>query len=280
MRKLLYEKSRPDPSVRRSEVDVLIPNWKRPLLLLLTVLSVRISLRSSQVNVSYIVIDQEPSYLTRKIIQLLPATKTKIIEEKSIGMGGAWSVLLEASTAEYILLLENDWWCDTRNSSWLDDAVRSLEVERTIGAVRLRRIGDVDDCGAGKLHHAPWTVKPLPDTVQRTKLSAKVEAFLCRPQNMSFSFNPTIFRRSIITRFAHLLYEDQTSSGWTRNSEDRVDPAWRGQEDFAVAILANGPFRHAGFYSRRNYFLRLPIYTLVTLSRWLRMLFRGDSWDR
>ena len=244
-----------------TSVHVLVLSWNRPLNLALTVLSLRRSLSQTKVPVRVTVLDQNSRRPTQWVLGVLARMQVRIIVlDENVGMGEGWLRLLDASDEGLVLLLENDWWCSAADGEWLDISMRILARHPKVCMVKLRSITDHDDCGRGKVEYAPWTVD---DGVMKyaVKTENGKKYFLTTPEWTGFTFNPILARREFLESLRPHFRDRYVDGRPLRTSEDTVDAAWRRTTHLA-AVLTSGPFRHSGFYGRKNKILLLPAYLM------------------
>lgn len=258
-----YQKEK---KVKRVSIHIL--SWNRPLLLKMTLLSLMTSLRNSKISYEVILLDQNSNEETKQIIRDHAHFIDKIIwKEKNIGMSAAWVEMFERSNADYILPVENDWWCSSRSSKWLEDAVAALDKEKNMAFMKLRRLYD-RQYGLGSVEHEPWSVRPFPaDKVSTGKLENGSKYFIAGPRYNCFTFNPVLMRKEFRREFSCHYADDPGNKTPLRSGEDRPTSEWRKQDKWVSGALWGGPFRHIGFPSVKEHLLYSPFFILRYLFR-------------
>lgn len=237
-------------------------SWNRPRLLELTLSSLFRNLRKTSIPYEVILLDQGSQAATQRVIGKYSRSIDHVISlSENVGMGEGWNQMADLSIAPYILPLENDWWCASRSPKWLSDAVSILEADGGVGFVKLRRLVDHDDCGFGLEEHSPWTTRPPRlDRYQVCRNEWALNYLRVPSHSTSFTFNPVLMRRELREEFKINFRDESSADAILRTSEDSVDVLWRGQTTWEAAVLLNGPFRHSGFYGRRNRWILTPVY--------------------
>lgn len=240
-------------------MQILSLSYNRPLQLWLTHASLRRSLdhiKPTSGRSSIIIFDQN----SRKITQLLLGRLEKkvghqvIYSDRNIGMLEGWLRLLAESESEFLLLVENDWFCDSSNSRWLEDATSILKQTPDVAMVKLRKLRDVDDYGKGLAEHQPWTVagpKPVLNFEHELTQSGS-EFYVVKSLNTGFTFNPILIRRTKLIELLQKTVDDPEDPTPLRSGENVIDRKWRKDSENIAAVL-DGPFGHIGFHNRRNY---------------------------
>jgi len=184
-----------------------------------------------------------------------------IMKSHNLGMASGWQTLIESIDTEYVILLENDWWCSQTDGTWFLDAVAIIQHDSEVGVVKMRATPDHDHCGSGKEQYAPWTIKPIPtDIVEERDIPDGPSYFYVPSSHTGFSFNPVLVRRRWLSNALASLGHPTPSSSPRISDEDAVDAQWRSQQIYGAAILKPGAFRHTGFYSKYRRIFTLPNY--------------------
>jgi hypothetical protein len=247
-----------------SEIDVHIITWNRLRLTKLTIESLLFSLRDASTKVVVKVFDNHSNAKTRKYLQGLYRHGVGVeFSETNIGMAGAWSRLSASSAGDFILTLENDWFCNSWTSGWLQDALEILEKNPHVAFVKLRTLIDEDDWGWGKSDHAPWSLcEPESELYRVEELSNGAKYFLVSPSKTSFTFNPILMRKKFRDELESLYLDDPENETPLRSGEDAPSDYWRNSLTWWAAVLTNGPFRQKGFYGRFNKYVTLRKYLI------------------
>jgi hypothetical protein len=245
----------------RKKVSFHILSWNRPLLLQMTLESLKISLSKSRISYEVILLDQDSHESTKEIIRRYSDFIDKPIwMEKNIGMAEAWKKMHSISNAEYCISVENDWWCDAHDDKWLRDAIRVMDEHHELSFLKLRKIND-RQYGYGSIEHDPWTVKPFPSHVVKTGYLGSKKTFYSAPaQNCSFTFNPILMRDEFMQEISHTYKDKKKHISPLRSGEDNPILYWKQQRNRFAGTLIHGPFRHIGFMSSKDHLLRTPLY--------------------
>jgi hypothetical protein len=218
-----------------------------------------------------VVFDQNSNFFTRSILRRLDKKGCTIIYSKqNVGMLQGWINLVDSSSSEYLLLIENDWYCNARNSNWVTVAESILDGFSQISFVKLRQLDDVDNYGKGLLEHQPWTISKLGirevDAYVERSTTSGSKFFEVYSSNTGFTFNPILIRRN---KFLELIYgavDDVNDKTPLRSGENVLDERWRSNVE-NVAAVYDGPFAHTGFHNPINYAILLPVYLLLMFKR-------------
>lgn len=245
-----------------------ILSWNRPLLLRLTLESLRHALRNTVIPHEVILLDQGSDRMTRDIIdEHADFIDKPILLKENIGMSQAWQLMFRISNSDYIITLENDWWCDADDDRWLREAVRIMDDHPDIEFLKLRRIHD-GQYGTGDIHTEPWTVRPFPrHIVQVGRLEGQPRWYQAPSPYGCFTFNPVIMRRSFREEIAHTYEDDPNNVTPLRSGEDRPTAYWASQRGRWSGTLIHGPFRHIGFMSALQHAVRTVPYYLRHMTR-------------
>ena len=245
-------------------ISINILSWNRPALLQLTISSLIYSLKGSPLPLEIIILDQGSDRETLAVLDKWESRVTKIIRLKeNIGIAAGWNAMYKLSRGDYILPIENDWFCDASSSAWLATAIRVLQHDSKIAFVKLRHIVDYDNYGFGHIDHAPWTVKPdQKDLYEIRKINEDITYYCATSKNISFTFNPVLMPRSFRHHIGSSYTDDPGNLTPLRSGEDRPSDVWRNQTDYVGATLIDGPFRHTGFHTRLPKIIALPKYML------------------
>ena len=257
-----------------SSSEILALSYDRPLQLLVTHLSIRLSLGRKYKVTPIRVFDQNSTRCTRLVLRFLHRNSRVQItwSNENIGMLSAWKELVLKSDCDYLLLLENDWFCDATNSSWFEDACTILDSDPELSLVKLRKLMDVDDYGRGLMEHQPWTVvgEKVDNNYRVQSARSGNEFFVVSSSFTSFTFNPVLIRREFLVKLLTGAQDDPEDPTPLRSGENVLDERWRGNPRNFAAVL-NGPFGHIGFHNRRNYIWPMMAYLLRMISRIYRL---------
>jgi GT2 family glycosyltransferase len=248
-------------------ISINLLSWNRPNLLSLTLKSLTKSLRKCESDFEIIVLDQGSNKKTLDVLNKYKYMfKNMIMLNNNIGMAAAWRSLFMASKGDYILPLENDWFCDAPNHYWLDNALDLMKYDSEVVFVKLRCVSDYDDFGWAHINHSPWTIQGLKNTDSyfQTINRSTYSYYKAKPQYISFTFNPILARRSFISQIHRFYIDDPRNRTVLRSGEDLPSTMWRKQQNCYGASLRDGPFRHTGLYNRYAKLTALPFYFLKT----------------
>jgi hypothetical protein len=187
-------------------------------------------------------------------------------------MLGAWSNLLDQADSEaaYLLLLEDDWFCDSSNGNWLEEARTILDSFPEISFVKLRSLIDEDNYGIGLKEHQPWTVsapeKGPSELFEEITSPSGQEFFKVNSKFTGFTFNPILIRTNRLKSLIQGAGDDLSDPTPLRSGENVLDYRWRA-DALNVAAVIDGPFKHIGFHNNANFFRILPRYVLRLLVR-------------
>lgn len=246
-------------------ISINLISWNRLDLLTLTLKSITCSLRSVCLPYEIIVFDQGSNNRTRLFLRENRHLFKKIIfSDSNIGIAEAWKVLLENSSGDFILPLENDWFCDTSNHKWILDSLDILQKNPDIAFVKLRSLRDFDNYGWGHIEHAPWSVASRNESYLYYQhiTTAHYSFYKVCPQYISFTFNPILIRSNYLRSIHQFYRDDPANKTVLRSGEDLFSIMWRQEESLFAATLLNGPFRHTGLYNRLANLFALPFYKL------------------
>lgn len=244
-------------------VSINILSWNRPRLLKLTLESLLHSLRNCAVKTEIIILDQGSGGFTQAILDGYENKVDKIIRlNKNIGIASGWNKLYKYSYGDFILPIENDWFCDAVTGVWLEDAIRVLNHDERISFIKLRSLIDHDDYGHGLIEHSPWSLQSEEGS-KRYEIQSHdsgLQFYCATPKNISFTFNPVLMPRKFRDFIGQFYCDDPCNMTPLRSGEDRPSEVWREQKGCLGATLIDGPFRHTGFHQRTTQLLNLPIY--------------------
>lgn len=257
-----------------SSVQALCITWNRPILTAVTLYSLLVCFRqNTEGSPPILVFDQNSKAPTQLALDVVTRRNGRIIRsESNIGMLGAWSNLVDQaeSEASYLLLLEDDWFCDSSNANWLEEARRILDSFPEVAFVKLRSLIDEDNYGIGLKEHQPWTVSAqeemTPELFEKVSSPSGQEFFKVTSQFTGFTFNPILIRKSRLKSLIQGTNDDLSDPTPLRSGENVLDYRWRA-EPLNVAAVIDGPFKHIGFHNRANFFRTLPRYVLRLLVR-------------
>jgi hypothetical protein len=255
-------------------VSIQILSWNRPFIILLTLLSIKRVLINAAFDYEFLILDQNSNWITKQIIKLFKFDKV-IEPSKNIGMANAWTLLNShrSPNSKFILQLENDWWCCTKNFLFFLDAISVLNSSNEVAFVKLRRNFDFQ-AGAYMINKEPQTVYPLPLHIFKYLPLNNANFSLISDSRFScFTFNPTLmqarFRDEVADAYTDNMY---SSISILRSGEDFPTKFWETQNRWRSAVISNAPFIHTGFHSRRFIILSLPIFYLIEIFLWIDML--------
>ena len=221
-----------------------------------------------------LVLDQNSGWLTSFIIKLFRFNKV-IILSSNIGMAKAWTLLNQsrASNVDFVLQLENDWWCAAKSSKFLLDAINVFIACKDVAFVKLRSNYDFQ-AGLKMINKEPQTVYPLPLHIfQYIPLRSGSCALLSNSKYACFTFNPTLMRANFRDEISSAYSDNENSNvSVLRSGEDYPTVYWERQQQWRSAIIGSASFRHTGFHSRRYIILGLPLFYLVEFFLWIRLL--------
>lgn len=253
-------------------MQILCLSLNRPLHLWLTLSSLKLSFDDQELFYSNVIVfDQNSNFVTRSILKRLSKKGCSIVHSKqNVGMLQGWIDLVNLSSSKYLLLMENDWYCNAGNSNWVTDAESILDGFPQISFVKLRQLEDVDNYGKGYVEHQPWTISKLGirevDTYVERSTTNGSKFFEVFSSNTGFTFNPILIRRH---KFLELIYgavDDVNDKTPLRSGENVLDGRWRSNLE-NVAAVYDGPFAHTGFHKPINYISLFPIYILFMFKR-------------
>ncbi|GEM_PF-3560055 len=230
------------------EVSIQMITWDRPWLLDFTLSSLKNSLKHSPIKREIIILDQNSLPDTKEVIRKYSHFIDKVITmPTNVGMAKAWVKLYGISVGEYIIPIENDWWCDTKNDNWLRHALEVLKSNTQIAFIKLRAIKD-RQYGLESLQHEPWSVSPFPkEIVDIQKTADGTNYYVADSKYNCFTFNPLLMRREFRDEFDQYYQDNALNKSPLRSGEDLPQAKWREQSKWRGASLTNGPFKHIGF---------------------------------
>lgn len=251
-----YEKE-----IRPHKVSIHMISWNRPWLLAMTLSSLKNSLKDSYIDYEVIVYDQNSHPETRNILRDNFDFIDKIVSSpKNDGMAKAWVKMYQVSNAEYIMPIENDWWCNANSDAWLKHALEIIENQKNMAFVKLRTIRD-GQYGTGSLTHEPWTVRPFPsDIVQTLKLSDGTPFYVAGSKYNCFTFNPLLIKKAFRDEFDKYYLDNASNYDPRRSGEDLPSAKWQEQEEWVAASLTDGPFKHIGFPELKEHARYTPFF--------------------
>jgi glycosyltransferase involved in cell wall biosynthesis len=251
-------------------------SWNRPWLLKFTLDSLRNSLKGTQVSHEIIVYDQNSDFETKVIIRDNYDIIDKVVNSQSNnGMAKAWVAMYSLSDGEFIVPIENDWWCDASSDRWLEHALEIMQKEPDIAFIKLRALFD-RQYGHGSINHEPWSVKPFPkDIVEINELSDGKTYYAAASQYNCFTFNPVLMRKEFREEFDPYYQDNANNYDPLRSGEDLPQEKWREQSKWKSASLTDGPFRHTGFPELKEHALYLPQFLIRHLINYMRIILRG-----
>ena len=263
-------------------MQVLCLSYNRPFHLWLTLRSLRVSLGDDYLPYSQITIfDQSSRFLTRIVLSMFHKKGCILIKSKNnVGMLEGWKKLVAQSSSDTLLLIENDWFCNTSNADWIKDAVSILDKFDKASFVKLRQIEDIDNYGKNLPEHQPWTI-PIHDRQSglddahpcfyKEVSESGSEVFIVGSSNTGFTFNPILIRRQKFIELITGSADDVNDVTPLRSGENIIDQMWRSNSENIAAVI-DGPFSHIGFHNPRNYVWPFPAYILLHVLRSLRRL--------
>ena len=253
-------------------ITILSVSWKRLRLTKLTLRSLNnaISARDDLVSATYILDQNSGSRQVNWLRKFITERNGRVISKPSnVGIAKAWAELLKLVNTEFVMLLENDWFCDSDSATFISDALKILSKHNDVGFVKMRSLRDRDDWGRHSTEHSPWNFPDQEGTLFVQAEIGNLEYFVCIPQGTSFTLNPILARRTFLESLADNFIDNPLSTTPLKSGEDLPDAAWRGQRDWKAAVLKDGPFRHIGFIRKRDKYLTLHTYRLKFYCRLL-----------
>lgn len=259
-------------------VSINIISWNRPFLLELTLSSLFNSIKNSSLAIEVVILDQGSQQQTLEILnRFLPSIDKVIFLKENIGIAKAFEKLYEASSGEFIITLENDWWCNASNDEWLKDAVEIFKSgPHNLAFLKLRKLFD-RQYGLGSLLHEPWSVKPFPDAIVEKKIFEGKKSYyqVSAPYNC-YTFNPIIIRKSFRELIAPSYKDLSDNLTPLRSGEELPQKFWQSQTEWVSGTLLNGPFTHAGFPSIKDHVIYLPYFLMCNLLNHIKAIFRNN----
>lgn len=146
-------------------------------------------------------------------------------------------------------MLENDWFCDSGNSKFLQDSLEIMEDNPSCAFVKLRAFFDKDDFGHGKLEYSPWSVEGGLEKLSKGQTARGSDYFIASPEFSGFTLNPILARGTFLGAIQEEFVNDDRWENPLRSGEEGPSRFWRNQTTWTSALLPDGPYRHIGFYS-------------------------------
>jgi hypothetical protein len=247
-------------------ISIQILSWNRPIRLFLTLLSLKRVLRFSKLKYELLILDQNSNWITKFLIKRFNFNK-KIFLDENIGMAKAWQYLFRNtdSNANYVLQLENDWWCLSINDSFLITAIKALE-KNDCAFVKLRKNFDLQ-AGTNLINKEPQTIYPLPFNIFQINYFKDSFCLYSKSSYSCFTFNPTLMKIEFRIQVEDLYLDNKDSNiNVLRSGEDIPTHYWENQSIWNSAIISNPAFVHTGFHSRRYVYLKVPIFYLIEIT--------------
>jgi hypothetical protein len=249
-------------------ISIQILSWNRPFRLLLTLLSLKRSLNYSNLSFEILILDQNSNRFTKFIINLFKFNKKYFLNE-NIGMARAWEYLYNSRNpnSNYILQLENDWWCLSDDDSFLITAINSLKNE-VCAFVKLRKNFDLQ-AGTNLINKEPQTIYPIPFNIFKIQYFDNSFCLYSDSKYSCFTFNPTLMKVDFRNELESLYLDNEHSQiNILRSGEEFPTHYWENQNNWISAIISNAPFVHTGFHSRRYVYIKLPIFYFIEFLFW------------
>jgi hypothetical protein len=216
-----------------------------------------------------VVLNQNGNRLSQLACKLLSRFNYEILISKTnIGMLEGWKFLSCSSSDDYLLILEDDWFCDSRDPIWLSIGISILEENADVQFVKLRNHDDLDNYGKGRIEHEPWTQfqPPKPPDFEVSFTSTGEQFYKISSTFTGFTFNPILIRRRNFVGILGVAQDNPLDPTPLRSGENSLDSIWRSSSENTAAVI-NGPFKHTGFHNKKNYFWPMPAYVLRYLGR-------------
>lgn len=232
-------------------VSIAIISWNRPWLLEMTLLSLKKSLRNSNISYEIILLDQNSEYKTKQVIKKYAHLIDKLIcLDKNIGISNAFTMMYKLSQAEYFIHLENDWFCNALNDNWLLSSLDIMNSNKDLAFIKLRKMND-GQYGNGSIYHEPWTVTPFPHEIVDKIVYKNSFYYVAGSKNNCFTYNPTLMRLNFINKYLITQLDNPENITPLRSGEDAASKIWSAQDEWKGGTLIDGPFIHIGHNSIR-----------------------------
>lgn len=256
------------------KVSFHVISWNRPWLLEFTLSSLHNALKKTNIDYELIVFDQNSYYETQQVLKNYFGFITKIVRAPgNVGMAKAWVGMYENSNAEYIVPVENDWWCNATNDKWLTHAIEIMEKHPEVAFTKLRTIDD-RQYGTGSLAHESWTIKPFrSDIIDVNQTQDGTKYYVTDSIYNCFTFNPMLMRKQFRDEF-DLYYQDNANNyDPLRSGEDLPSDKWRAQNKWRGATLTDGPFKHTGFPELKEHLRYSSLFLIKHFFNLIRTMF-------
>lgn len=244
-------------------ISIQILSWNRPIRLFLTLFSLKRSLKFTNIKYELLILDQNSNWITRLVINFFDFNK-KIFLDENIGMAKAWQHLYRSrdKSTDFILQLENDWWCYSFDDEYLNTALKALN-DNDCAFVKLRKNYDLQ-AGTNLINKEPQTIYPLPFEIFEIKYFEDSFCLYSKSEFSCFTFNPTLMKIKFRKQVENLYKDNQNSkTNILRSGEDLPTIFWENQNVWKSAIISNPSFVHTGFHSRRYVYLKLPLFFVI-----------------
>jgi len=123
-----------------------------------------------------------------------------IMPSRNGGINYGINQLWQLSRGEYILFLENDWFCNCRDEKWLLLAKTILDDHQDIGILQLRAIDDPNEnWGFRKPEYSPWSCEGQPDIQKRTAIfnNNHIMFYVAKKRIYGVNNNPALWRKDM-----------------------------------------------------------------------------------
>jgi len=171
-----------------------------------------------------------------------------MFHHENAGIGGGMNGLHNNArnmNADYYIHVENDWMCDRKDSTWIDDCLEIFDSQISVGIIKLRAKDDGQYEMQGQnyptvaMKYSPWWVEPIPSYVKSGSTNSGHHyyyAFVTK----GYSNNPHILRMEMVKDWIF----DSAVKGKGLEEEKMEDrPA---QEDWSTCQYSDGIFHHIG----------------------------------
>lgn len=164
-----------------------------------------------------------------------------VMPDKNYGINNAINQMYRLSRGTYLLLLECDWYCSSKDHGWLRDSCKILDEFKDIGVVQLRNIYDPNEnWGYGKQQYNPFSICNNKNVIKKYT-SNNVPFLLATHKFAGINNNPNLIRKDVyrdIGLCKEPLLESDLKHGETDREERFMNTHWK------VAHLINGVFFH------------------------------------
>ena len=253
------------------KIDLVVLSYKRPLSLLITLLSLsRLArnLTKNGIDLNVVIVDQGGSSGTKLVINFfkLRLNAKTVLLDQNVGIGKGWTVGLNALSEQspHLMLVEDDWWFINKNPKPFVDCIELLKNQSDVKFVRFRKCFDFQ-AGACDVRKNPQNVKPFPiDILTPVRINDSL-FYVGASKNICFTFNPCIYDQDFLRKeILKLLRDVEVSYVGKLKSAEHLPTIYWEKSPFYAAQAVPGSVRHIGYHSRR-YRLFLPIILFIEL---------------